>query len=177
MLLGRETSQLLLIDMQERLVPAIAGGEAVVARAAALLKVARLLKVPILATEHMAERIGGTVPALDIAPGEVFDKAAFSAVRQPGFLEKIGRRQVVICGTEAHVCVMQTALDLHDAGFSVAVVADAVGSRVAVDRDTALSRMENTGLARVSAEMVMFEWLGRGDDPAFRDVLKVIKAR
>ncbi len=177
MLLDRETSQLLLIDLQEKLVPAIDGGDAVVSRAAALLRMARLLKIPVLATEHMAERIGGTVPSLDLASGEVFAKASFSAMRQDGFRERMARRQVVVCGTEAHVCVMQTALDLHDAGFSVAVVVDAVGSRHVLDRETALHRMEGAGIARVSAEMVMFEWLGGGNDPAFREALKIIKAR
>ena len=177
MLLGRATSQLLLIDLQERLVPAIEDGAAIVSTTARLLAAARLLDLPVLVTEHMAERIGGTVPALDISPDEVFDKASFSADRQTGFRDMLKRPQIVICGTEAHVCVMQTAIDLHDAGYSVAVVEDAVGSRFAIDRDVALRRMDNTGLARVTAEMVIFEWLERGDHPAFRDALSIIKQR
>ena len=177
MLLERETSQLLLIDMQERLIPAIDGGAQVVGNAARLLSAARILNVPVLVTEHMADRIGPTVAALDVEPGEVFDKSSFSADRQTGFRDLLQRRQVIVCGTEAHVCVMQTALDLHDSGFGVAVVEDCVGSQFANDRSAALRRMENTGLVLVTTEMVMFEWLARGDDPAFRDVLKLIKGR
>jgi len=177
MLLERGTSQLLLVDLQDRLVPAIAGGGAVVEAAARLLSVARILDVPVLATEHMADKIGPTVSELEISPEEVFAKSSFSADRQTGFRDLIQHRQVIVCGTEAHVCVMQTALELHDAGFAVAVVEDAVGSRFDNDRDIALRRMESAGLARVSAEMVMFEWLGAGDYPAFSDVLKVIKGR
>jgi nicotinamidase-related amidase len=177
MLLERESSVLLLIDLQDRLVPAIENGDAIVRTAGRLLAVARRLNVPVLATEHMAERIGGTVPSLGVLQGEVFDKAAFSAVRQTGFRELVTRQQVIICGSEAHVCVMQTALDLHYLGFAVAIVEDAIGSRYASDRDGALRRMQSAGLARVTAEMVMFEWLAQGDDPAFRDVLKIIKAR
>lgn len=177
MLLARETSQLLLIDMQAGLVPAIENGTTIVETSARLLDVARILDVPVLVTEHMADRIGGTVPALKATADELFDKSSFSADRQTGFRDLIKRPQIVVCGTEAHVCVMQTAIDLHDAGFAVAIVEDAVGSRFALDRDVALRRMESAGLARVTAEMVMFEWLGRGDHPAFRDVLTVIKGR
>lgn len=177
MLLGRETSQLMLIDLQDRLVPAIEDGAARVEVAARLLAAARLLGVPVLATEHMAERIGGTVPALAVSSDEVFDKATFSALRQTGFRDMLSRQQIVICGTETHVCVMQTALDLHEAGFAVAIVEDAVGSRFAVDRAAALTRMRDAGLTLVTAETVMFEWLERGDAPEFRDVLALIKGR
>lgn len=177
MLLGRATSQLLLIDLQERLVPAIADGQKVVATAARLSSAARILGVPVLVTEHMPEKIGPTVPELKVNPEEVFVKSSFSADRQSGFRDLIQHHQVVVCGSEAHVCVLQTALELHDAGFVVAVVEDAVGSRFNIDRDIALKRMESAGLARVSAEMVMFEWLGTGDHPAFADVLKLIKER
>ena len=177
MLIGRTTSQLLLIDMQERLVPAVSNGEAVVGAAARLLSAARILDVPVLVTEHMADKIGPTVPDLNVRPKEIFAKSSFSAGRQTGFRDLLRHRQVIVCGTEAHVCVMQTALELHDAGFAVAIVEDAVGSRFTEDRDIALRRMESAGLARVSAEMVMFEWLGAGDHPAFSDVLAIIKQR
>ena len=177
MLLERDTSQLLMIDFQERLIPAIENGAAVVETAKRLLSVARLLDVPVLVTEHMADKIGATVAGLSVTADELFDKSSFSADRQMGFRDLLKRPQIILCGVEAHACVLQTALDLHEAGFAVAVVEDAIGSRFALDREVALRRMEHAGLARVTAEMVMFEWLGRGDHPAFPTVLKIMKER
>ncbi len=180
MLLAAEDSILLVVDLQERLLPAIAGAERVVERAGILVKAAGILQVPVLATEQYPRGIGATVPELAaaIGPGATVEKIHFSAAAEPGFLDRIRsleRRQIVICGTEAHVCVLQTAVGLRALGYDVYVAADATGSRDPENRALALSRMMGAGIRVVSTEMVAFEWMGRAGTPVFKDVLALIK--
>lgn len=180
MLLNARDSILLVVDVQEKLAPAVAGSEAVVERVALLMRAAVRLDVPVLVSEHYPAGIGRTVPALAaLAPeGAVFEKISFSCLKQEGVPARfhgLGRRQVVLCGMEAHVCVLQSALSLLDAGFRVYLAEDATGSRQAVDRDAALRRVERAGGSLVTAEMVVFEWLERGDHAAFRELLALVK--
>lgn len=178
-LIRRAHSQLLLVDYQTRLAPAIHQGEAAIGQALRLMKAARRLGAPIRATEQAPGRIGPTVDALAglLTESEIFSKTHFSAAREPGFDAHLApdRPQIVIGGMEAHVCVLQTAMDLRRAGCQVFVVADAVGSRLEADKAAALARMREAGIAVVTAEMVLFEWLEDARDPAFRDLLPVIK--
>jgi len=180
MLIDRTRSLLLAIDFQTKLAPAIHEGPAAIARARRLLEIARILEVPRLASEQYPQGLGPTVPELAelFAEQEIVAKLTFSAAREPAFLaavEASGRRQLVVTGTEAHVCVLQTAMVLHQEGYEVFLVADAVGSRTPENRSLALQRMRAAGIAVVSAEMVAFEWLGRAGDEAFRTVLPLIK--
>ncbi len=184
MLLDRKHSHLLIIDVQERLVPAVHMAGDVVHNAKRLLQYAGKLGVPISMTEHMPERIGGLVTPVATSAGEqagTFRKTTFSAWRDPAFsrhfdtLRAAGRTQIVVAGMEAHVCVMQTALDLVAAGFDIHLVRDAVGSRSPMDRDTAIQRLERAGAKIVTQEMIAFEWLERGDAPEFKDILSVLK--
>ncbi len=174
---------LLLIDLQERLVPAIDHGADRIAAAIRLLRAARLLRIPVRATEHMAERIGETVPeiAASLEPDEIIAKNSFSGWDTDALRAGLGdlppRNRVIVAGTEAHVCVMQTALDLQSARFAVSVVMDATGSRFEEDRQAAFGRMRASGVTMVTSEMMIFEWLGRGDSPHFRDALAIIKER
>ena len=113
-----------------------------------------------------------------LARENVIEKIHFSWIDEPDFaarLDAIGRDQAVICGLEAHVCVLQTALGLRERGFAVAVVADAVASRHPGDRERALARLSQAGVEIVTAEMVMFEWLRKGGTPEFKDLLALIK--
>jgi nicotinamidase-related amidase len=181
--LDRATSLLLVVDIQERLAPHVAGHEALIARTQALLTAAARLDVPRLATEHCAQQIGSLVAALkdQLEPNEIFAKTRFGAGDHPEFLAllaRTARRQVVIAGMEAHVCVMQTALGLAAAQYEVFVVGDAVGSRAErqTDRELALSRLRDAGCTIAGTETVLFEWTGSGDDAAFRDVLNIVKA-
>jgi len=178
-ILDRGRAALVLIDLQARLLPAIAGRERVLERALRLVEAARLLAVPVLATEHCPDRIGATVPVLaeKLEAHEVHAKRAFSAAGLACFarLVEAGRDQLVLAGTEAHVCVLQTALGLHAAGARVAVVADAVGSRAAVDLELGLARLARAGVEIVSSEMVLFEWLGDADHPAFKPVHRLLR--
>ena len=129
MLLTAESTVLLLIDLQERLIPAIHDGDVVVARAVRLAEAARLLEVPIRATEQYPAGLGRTVPPLADYPQKVLAKTAFSATADPGFpaLLPSGVSQIVVAGCEAHVCVLQTVLSLLPRGHRVLMVADAVG--------------------------------------------------
>ena len=173
--LAAETSALLLIDFQARLMPAIAEGAARVTQAGKLAAAAALLDVPVLLTEQNPRGLGGTDPALADA-GPVLAKMTFDATRAPGFAAAMpDRPAVVVAGCEAHVCVLQTVLGLRAMGRAVAVVADAVGSRLPASRDLGLARMAAAGAQIVSTEMVLFEWLGSADHPRFRAVLALIK--
>lgn len=173
--LAAETSALLLIDFQGRLMPAIAEGEARVAQAAKLASAARILDVPTLLTEQNPRGLGGTDARLAEA-GPVLEKMTFDASRAPGFADALpDRPALVVAGCEAHVCVLQTVLGLRAMGRAVAVVADAVGSRLPANRDLALARMAGAGAQIVSTEMVLFEWLGSAENSRFRDVLALIK--
>jgi nicotinamidase-related amidase len=182
----RDSSQLLVIDVQEKLAPHIDGGERVVERCGRLIDVARRLGVPVTLTEHYPKGLGPSVAALRAKAGNdtpVFEKIAFSCWRDEPIRARIdglrrqGRAQVVVAGTEAHVCVGQTALSLlgRSSELEVFLVADAVGSRAALDRDLAVERLRQAGARIVSHEMVAFEWLERGDAPEFKDVLAIVK--
>lgn len=175
-ILSAETSLLLLIDFQARLMPAIEGGSAAVANGRRLADAADLLDVPVLATEQNPSGLGPTVPDLARPGADVIAKMTFDATRAPGLRERIGGRGgIVVAGCEAHVCVLQTVLGLLDAGLRPFVARDAVASRRAESKAAALARMERHGAEIVTAEMVIFEWLGSADHPRFRDALALIK--
>ena len=174
MLMDRHKSSLLIVDVQARLLPAIAGGEAVLGNCVWLAGVARRVGVSVVVSEQYPEGLGRTADALLAAVGDapVVTKTHFSCVAD-GCLEGTAvdaRRQVVVVGTEAHVCVLQTALELRWQGKEVFVVADAVGSRKPADRDAALARMQSHGIEVVTREMVAFEWLHESATDLFREV-------
>ena len=177
MLLTAEGSTLLLIDLQQRLMPVIHDHEAVVARAARLAEAARLLHVPVRATEQNPAGLGPTVPTLAGYPQEVLAKTTFSAAREPGFaaLLPAGAGEIVVAGCEAHVCVLQTVLDLLATGRRVAWAADATGSRDPADRAAAIDRARQHGADIVTSEMVLFEWLRDARHPNFREVHKLLR--
>lgn len=179
--LDRDSSQLLVVDVQEKLAPHVAGHEALIARCAALVAAADGLQVPKLLTEHCPAQIGAVVPRLRerFAPGDVFVKTHFAATDHAAFCARLrpGRRQVVVAGMEAHVCVMQTALGLAARGLEVFVAADAVGSRAARadDRAWALQRLREAGCTLAGTETLLFEWTRAGDDAHFRETLRLVK--
>lgn len=181
MRLRPEQSFLLIVDVQAQLAPHVDGGEQVVAKCAALMRAARLLKLPVRITEHCADRIGHSVAEIAglTQPGEVVSKTHFCCTDEPGAIENFGalaRRQVVVAGMEAHVCAMQAALGFADHGYQCFFVQDASGSRRASDHATAIERLRMSGVQIVSTEMVMFEWLQRADVPEFRELLKIVKS-
>jgi nicotinamidase-related amidase len=174
--INRETSSLLIVDFQSRLMPAIEDGAAVVANAQRLLDGARLLDVPVLFTEENAEGLGRTLPELKAGDGDIAHKMTFDACRAPAFLAVLpDRPDIVICGCESHVCVLQTALGLLTAGRRVFAVRDAMGSRRTESKETAIRRLERNGAEIVTTEMVLFEWLATAEDPRLDRVLALVK--
>ena len=175
--LSSDSSVLLVVHFQTRLMPSIACGESTVANTRRLIDAAALVGVQHLFTEQNANGLGPTVP--ELAPNEpslIIHKMTFDAVRAPGFLERLpAEAAVVVAGCEAHVCVLQTVLGLLEVGRRVFVVRDALGSRSAESKETALRRMERYGAEVVTTEMVVFEWLGSADHPRFRDALALVK--
>ena len=158
--------------------PAIDGGGDVVANAARLLGAAEALGVPVVMTEQNPKGLGATVPELarpdDAVP--VVSKMEFDACRARGVIDALpAGHHIVVAGCEAHVCVLQTVLGLLDRSRRVYVAADAIGSRRPENRDAALRRMERAGAEIVTTEMVIFEWLGTADHPAFKSVIALVK--
>lgn len=143
LIIDRQKSTLLVIDIQTRLMPAIDQGETVVANARRLLDAAALVDLPVLFTEQNAKGLGPTVPEIAVEPSKLVHKMAFDACDAAGFLDRLPPDQaLVVCGCESHICVLQTVLGLLDHGRKVFVVRDAVGSRRAESKETALKRMD-----------------------------------
>ncbi|HET8726891.1 MAG TPA: hydrolase [Alphaproteobacteria bacterium] len=180
MLLAADRSVLVVVDVQERLAPVIHGGEAAIDNIRTLVEAARALDVPVVVTEQYPRGLGPTVTSIAslIEPEEIVEKIEFSAASNPLFMkrmERLGRGQVVVCGMEAHICVLQTALGLTRDGVSTYLVRDASASRAPANAETALLRARASGIHPVTTEMVVFEWLARADVPAFKNLMKRIK--
>lgn len=184
-LLDAARSVLLVIDVQEGFAKAIPDLEAVGSRTAILARAAARLGVPVLATLQYPKALGALLPAVaEALPAEspVFEKVAFSACDVPewiGAVRKLardGRDQLVLCGVETHVCVLQTALDLTgNPDTAVYVVEDAVASRKSSNKQAALRRLEAHGVQVVTTEMAAFEWLRQAGTEDFKDVQRLIK--
>ena len=177
MILDGATSVLALVDLQERLMPAIAGGEDVVANARRLALAADLLGVPTIVTEQNPKGLGRTIAKIPVAGLPLIEKTSFDSCGAPAFLAALpaARPTVVLAGCEAHVCVLQTALGLLARGRRVAIAGDAIGSRREASCAAALARAAAAGASIVTTEMVLFEWLGSSDHPRFRAVLDLVR--
>lgn len=179
MLIDRAQSRLILIDIQARIMPAVDAASALLKNALILRHAAADLGVPIVITEQYPAGLGATLPEVtEGCDAPVFSKREFSAWANADFADFLKggpQKQMILAGVEAHVCVLQTALDLTGAGYEVFLVADAVGSRKAESRALALERMRAAGVQIVTTEMVAFEWLRTAADPAFRTVSKLVK--
>lgn len=181
MRLRSEQSFLLVVDVQAQLAPHVDGGLQVIVKCAALMRAARLLEVPVRVTEHCADRIGHSVTEIAALtqPSDILPKTHFCCTDEPEVAENFGalnRKQAVVAGMEAHVCAMQAALGLAERGYECFFVHDASGSRRASDHAAAIERLRMCNVQIVTTEMVMFEWLKRGDVPEFRELLKIIKS-
>jgi nicotinamidase-related amidase len=175
MLVEAKRSCLLVVDMQEKLLPAIADTQTVLANNVWLVRAAIHLNVSIMISEQYPEGLGHTTPELSALMTDVkaMEKTRFSCTMEPTCREHIlasRREQIILTGIEAHVCVLQTALGLLEMQKEVYVVADCIGSRRSYDKELALARMRGAGIQVVSREMVVFEWLHQSDTPLFREV-------
>jgi nicotinamidase-related amidase len=180
-LLHPQRTALVVVDLQERLLPAIAESERVLRNSVLLLRLADVLALPILLTTQYARGLGPTVPpVLEAAGGTApLDKVSFGCFGSPEFLDRLrgleGRDQLVVAGIESHICVAQTVLGAIERGYAVHVASDAVGSRTAENRAVGLDRMTRAGAVISSTEMAIYELLGRSDGAAFKKMLPLLK--
>lgn len=180
MLIDKDQSLLMVIDIQERFRPYIHKIDKIIERTALLLKVASELGVPVIASEQYPQGLGHTVDSLlpHIEPHPCLPKMEFSCWRNDALREAIiasKKQQIVIAGIEAHVCVLQTAIKLKENGYDVFVVKDAVSSRHKDSTKLALKRLENQNVGIVNCEMVATEWCKSATHPSFKTVSKLIK--
>jgi nicotinamidase-related amidase len=180
MLLACELSCLLIVDVQEKLTPVMTDPRRVIHQGALLIRAAARLGVPVLATEQYPKGLGPTMIDLrQLLPAQdILAKTHFSATADPAVLARlhlIGRQQIVLMGIEAHICVLQTALDLKSKGFKPFVVADACASRRLESEVMAWARLRQEGVPLLSLEMVIFEWLQASTNEAFRELSALIR--
>lgn len=171
---------LVVVDVQEKLFPVIRDNEALARRIRTLMEGARLLGVPVIVTEQYTKGLGKTIPALrEAAEGAtVLEKLAFSCGRDDGFTQALRdteRRQVILCGIETHICVMQTALDVIAQGWDAFVVTDATGTRLPQSQPVGLERMRAAGAIPTTTEGVLFELMERCDHDAFKSILGLVR--
>ena len=174
--LDPDQTALVVVDLQGKLLPAIDGEERLLHNSLLLLRLASILDMPVVLTTQYAKGLGSTVPAvLEAAPDvEPLDKLSFGCFGDEDFkrrLAELGREQLLVAGVESHICVTQTVLGAIEAGHRVHVMSDAIGSRVASNHSVGLSRMERAGALLSSAEMAIYELLGRSDGVAFKKML------
>ncbi|MDO8953992.1 MAG: isochorismatase family protein [Gammaproteobacteria bacterium] len=175
MLIQAERSLLLLIDIQEGVINFIHHHEQLLANCTELLMMAKAFNVPVLASEHMPERMGHTIELLRqrMSPDNCFAKTEFSslaAAYKP--IKASKRKQIILAGLETHLCVLQTALELIDKKYQVYVVADATNSRFPEDKAIALQRLQQCGVQIISKQMLLFEWARDGKNPAYKALSK-----
>lgn len=200
MLLDADQCQLVLVDYQIRLMPAIFENAQIIANAVRLGKLAQLMDVPVWGTEQNPSKLGENMPEVRALCAKTLSKMQFSGVEEglaewlrppakpvsgnarslPKHLQKPAsdadeRSTVVIAGCEAHICLMQTALHLLEDEFDVWVVTDACSSRTERNRDAAFDRLAGAGAELVTTEMVAFEWLRSAEHPAFHEMQALIK--
>ncbi len=170
---------LLVVDYQDKLLPAIHEADKAVEAGRRMIEAAKVLSVPILGTEQYPAGLGGTcgIIAQAMHGWPIFQKTRFSGC-VPAVMEEIARLNrpdIVVVGIEAHVCVLQTVLDLLRAAKRTIVCADAISSRRPLDRDIAITRMRDCGAVVTTTESVTFEWLSEANTDQFRRVLKIVK--
>lgn len=176
MLISKSDSCLLIIDVQERLAPAVNDPRRVIDGCSRLLKGADILNVPVIVTEQYPKGLGSSIFEIkESAPENAiyFPKTSLSAVREEGFMEHIrtiGKKQIIIAGIEEHICVLQTAVELKENGFDVFVVTDASASRSVENEKAAIRRFRQENIYLATVEMVLFEWLRKAGSPEFKDI-------
>ena len=171
---------LLVIDVQEKLVPKIAGAKEMIRNINFLIDGARIVELPVLATEQYPKGLGPTVPELACKLPVRPEKVAFSSCAAPDVLEQLGRKgrpKVMLAGIETHVCVSHTAFDLLARDFRVYIPIDAVSSRYVIDHEVALRRLEKAGAILTTSEAAVFEWVGGAAHPKFKLISALVQER
>lgn len=182
-IISREDTALLIIDLQDKLIPTIYGAEKIIINIEALIKTAKIHGMPILLTEQ--EKLGETVPEIggvlkNFNSHNPIRKLDFSCYRNEKFrriLEQSGCSNLVICGIEAHICVSQTALDLMEDGYKIQIPRDATSSHTKEDFETAIERLRDSGAVITTTEALIYELTGRAGTKEFKRILELIKDR
>ena len=179
-ILKKENTALVVVDVQEKLLPFVIGKEEIVKNIQMLIKFAHIMDIPVILTEHYPKGLGITVPEIKdvLEEYEPKEKVIFSCYGSLGFtkkLEELGVKRFMIAGIESHICVTQTTLDAMNSGYEVHVISDAVSSRTQRNLDIGLQKMRQFGAVISSTEMAMYEIMERADTKEFKEVLKLVK--
>ncbi len=181
MLLDASKSSLLIVDVQERLLPAVQEPERVVSHCQILLKAAEVLDIPVTISEQYPKGLGRTMPELVNNTAKIFEKITFSCWRDQAMrkhfieLHEQERPLIIVAGIEAHVCVLQSCIDLYNAGFGVFAVADAMSSRKPESAALAFDRLRGAGIQVINTEMAVFELMEKAGTPVFKTLSALIK--
>ncbi|GAB6164084.1 hydrolase [Thermostilla marina] len=178
LLMSPATTALLVVDIQEKLLPLVDGKRQIVWNVRRLIDAAKALEIPVVGTEQYPKGLGPTVPELAERLGDVPSKKMFSCRECGDLFEQLSadnRDTILICGIETHVCIAQTALDLLAGGWNVFLPVDAVGSRHRLDHETALRRMETSGVVLTTTEAALFEWCETAAHPAFKEISRLVR--
>lgn len=174
-----ENTSCLVIDYQEKIVPAMAGKEALLANSIKLLQGLKILGVPMTITGQYTRGLGLNLPEIFEAAGtrDYIDKLTFSACEVPEVQQALGEkgRNVILCGIEAHVCVLQTAIDLKEAGYQPVLAADCIASRRESDKEIALLRAQQEGVLLTTSEAILFELTRKAGTDVFKQISKLVK--
>lgn len=178
--IDKDNAALVIVDIQERLLPVMPDGERIISNCLHLIELSKMYGMPVMVTEQYPRGLGITVPEIRSAlPAyQPFEKLSFSCCGNMDFITKLrtlGRQNIILTGMEAHVCVLQTCLDLISAGFSVHLVKDAVCSRAAVNFDTGVEMMRDAGAVITCTEIVLFQLLKAAGTEEFKAISKRIK--
>ena len=178
MLIQKDKALLLLIDVQEKLTPLVQGAENLIKHCQWLLRLVTELNVPLIISEQYPSGLGATLLSLrTLAPSAHYiAKVHFSCYHHPDFikyLQILNKKQIIIAGIETHVCVLQTAIEMQQAGFEVFVAIDAISSRAAIDHDYGIQRMQQSGVNLVTREMIFFELLKSAKTAQFKALTKI----
>ena len=176
----RDKALLVVVDIQERLLPFIDQNERIANKAAMMIKGAEILGLPVIPLEQYPKGLGCTVPVIKEALGEraPVEKTSFSIMGEPDFkkaLTQTGKEDILLVGIETHVCVEQSALDLLEEGYRVYLIADATGSRDLNDKNVAIKRMSDSGVIITTVEAALFEMVNDAKDTKFKEISKLVK--
>ena len=176
-MLDTNNSILVIIDIQEKLVKAASNGEKTIINTSKISQAAQILSIPVIITEQYPKGLGATVESITGSDAFIIEKSSFSAFKEPEFEQKIkslNRKQVILCGIETHICVLQTAIDLYKNGYKVYVLKDCVSSRSEEEQNSGLELLKQYGIKVITVEIALFQWLKSSKHPQFKDIQKLI---
>ncbi|OGL42143.1 MAG: hypothetical protein A2043_11470 [Candidatus Schekmanbacteria bacterium GWA2_38_9] len=179
-IINKNDTALVIVDVQEKLYPYVENKDEIKNKIIKLLKTAKLFSIPVVITEHYPKGLGKTIDEIANVIKEIpiIEKVTFSCCGSGDFgfsMKSIGKKEIIVCGIETHICVAQTVFDLLENGFKIFVMADGVSSRNSVDHDIAIERMKTEGAVISTTEAIMYELMENAGTPLFKKFLKLVK--